>query len=141
MHTLRVLSIALCLVAAGLAASSCGSTATSPSSTTANLAGTWTGTLTDGISGTGNLKMVMTQSGISLTGTWEALYSVAAKNQTGSLTGTVSGSSVSLMLKPSSASTCQGKIIATASGSSFSGMYSAVNCSVTDTGSMSATKQ
>jgi hypothetical protein len=66
-----------------------------PSVTVVSLAGSWRGTATDS-SGPGTVSMQVTQSGTNLTGT--VSMSVITATGRGTLTGTVSGSSIHLTI-------------------------------------------
>jgi hypothetical protein len=66
-----------------------------PSAIVVNLAGSWRGTATDS-SGPGTISLQITQSGTNLTGT--ASLSVITATGRGTLTGTVSGSSIHLTI-------------------------------------------
>ena len=92
--------IGLCLMAA-----QCGdnSLTTSPSEF---LSGVWTGTLQDSISGPATALVTITQVGTSLAGTWSVDATSFAGANGGSLSGTVTGSNVSILLTPSDPLTC-----------------------------------
>jgi hypothetical protein len=66
-----------------------------PSATVLNLAGSWRGTAADS-SGPGTITLQITQTGTNLTGT--ASMSVTTATGRGTLTGTVSGSSIHLTI-------------------------------------------
>lgn len=85
-----------------LAAIACGRSPASPSSP---LTGTWRGTdVRAGVSRT--ITLEMTQSGAGVTGTWSAVADGLASPETGSLGGTLVGSTASLSLTPSSPVVC-----------------------------------
>src|SRR5262245_4031905 len=71
------------------------STPAAPSAPVLNVAGSWRGTATDS-SGPGTISMQVTQSGTNLTGTVN--MSVITATGRGTLTGTVSGSSIHLTI-------------------------------------------
>src|SRR5258705_9591450 len=68
--TMRV-ALAVCLV---VSVAACGSNSTAPSAvsggTVIDIAGTWNGTIASSNNTTAQLKMVLTQSGPDVTGTW-----------------------------------------------------------------------
>lgn len=116
----------------------CG-TSTSGGSASYNHSGSWAGTIQDSVAGTGNVTVSMTQSGSDLAGTWQAVF--ASGTNGGTAIGVVNGSQVVLELYPSSASACPFNVVATRSGDTLSGNYSAFNCTGTITGTLSITKQ
>ena len=128
-HALVLLS--LCLVAA-----QCTDSPTSPS---ASLTGTWTGTIQDSLVGAGTARVTLAQSGSSLSGTWS--FTAGADTNSGSLSGSVTGSSLSAMLTPSVPTSCPFQVTATINGNTISGTYAAVNCTVPISGSLSLTRQ
>jgi hypothetical protein len=97
-----------------------GCSAAAPSS----IAGTWSGTMTDVLAGPGTLQFSITQSESSLTGTWTMKFPAAANPVGGTLTGTLSGSNVTLVLTNSNPAACAANVTATVSGSTMTGMYS-----------------
>jgi hypothetical protein len=64
---------------------------------------------------------------------------VAAANG-GSLSGTVTGSSLSVTLSPSDPLTCPFQVTATVNGNRITGTYAAFNCTVALSGSISLTR-
>src|ERR1700730_16605150 len=87
----------LVLVVLSLAATlACGSSPSSSSPPTPSLTGTWVGTQTDSVVGTGNLQATLSQSGSTLSGTYTLSFPNPIFNSSGALSGTVNGSSVSL---------------------------------------------
>jgi len=135
----RVFMIAAAAVLAACAAKS--STAPTP----AEIAGTWSGPLTDGLQGSGTLSLSLAQTGDSVTGTWSIAYANPANDVAGLVAGNVSGTSLSILLRPSSPPTCQFgpfEITATVTGTTaMSGSYSTVQCANGDSGTFSAAMQ
>lgn len=120
---------------------SCGSSTTSPSSP---LSGTWTGTLTDSVAGAGTTQATITESGMTLTGTYTDTFpSLPIANNSGTLSGTVNGSSVSITTSPSSAVICAVLETGTlnAASTQVTGTYASVSsCTATHTtGTFTAT--
>src|SRR3954466_16232467 len=114
------------VVCAALAAAvACGSS-TSPSPV--NIAGTWKGTVTDSQLGSGNVTAIINQSNAAVTGTWSATYTNTANKNAGSLSGTIDGSNVTILLKPSAVNSCGIQLTATSDGSTMNGTYSTVQC-------------
>jgi hypothetical protein len=106
-----------------------------------DIAGTWKGTVSDSQLGTGTVTATINQSNAVVTGTWAATYTNAANNNNGSLSGTVDGSNVSILLKPSAVNSCGIQLSATSDGKTMSGNYSTVQCTETVTGQISVTRQ
>jgi len=132
------------LLGAACAGNSPTSTSTSPSGQ--QLAGNYTGTLVSNSSGfaqigVGTLQATLAQNGGSLNGSWTTTYANAAYNNAGSLTGTVSASSVTLTLTSDVTGLCPSSVTAAISGTTLSGTYETVNCSFTDGGQFKITKQ
>jgi hypothetical protein len=109
---------------------SCGSTMpTAPTIT--NIAGTWTGPLTDNSAGPGTVTLTVSQSGVSLSGTWTITYQNTALNSalsmiggnSGALSGSINGSTVAEVLTPTRAQACLYEVTATANGSSIAGTW------------------
>lgn len=83
----------------------------------------------------------MAQNGSSVNGSWNVAYSNAANNNAGSLTGIITGSSVTLTLTPGVPTACPFNVTASIAGSSLSGTYATFNCTVADGGQFNAAKQ
>jgi hypothetical protein len=126
-----------------LASVACGgrSSSTPTGPTISSVAGTWVGTTKDSVAGTGNIQVTISQNDAALTGTWASTFADISNNNGGTLGGTISGSSVSVVLTPSDPVTCSFSVTATVSGSSMAGTYATTNCNVAVTGSVSLTKQ
>ncbi len=83
--------LVVCVVVTCVAA--CGGNSVAPSevSTTMNVAGTWNGTFGSSNNPTQQVKLVLTQSGSAVTGSWDS----SSVSWTGQVSGAVSGSSFS----------------------------------------------
>lgn len=101
--------------------------------------GSWVGTINDSVAGRGTMTVSMSQFGSQVKGSWTATYASSAAG--GSLTGTVSGTSVVMSLVPSNSSLCPYNAVTNLVGSTLSGNYTAYNCSKTITGTLTITKQ
>ncbi len=77
--------------------------------------------------GPATLQFTLSQSGSSLTGTWSSKFPGAVNPVTGTLAGTLSGSTVTLTLTINNSS-CQESVTGTVSGSTMTGMYSDDAC-------------
>jgi hypothetical protein len=77
----------------------CGGNSTAPSAVsigaTTNIAGTWNGTIASTNNATAQLRMVLTQSGANVTGTWDS----TSVSWAGQISGTVNGASFDGQLK------------------------------------------
>lgn len=138
----RVFMIAAAVLLAACSAKS--STAPAP----ADIAGTWSGPVTDGLQGSGTLSLSLAQTGDSVTGTWSIAFANPANDIAGIAAGDVSNLTVSILLRPSNPPTCQfGPFQVTANvttGSvltAMSGSYATVQCAEGDTGTFSAALQ
>ena len=85
--------IALVVCAVVLCVSACGGNSVAPSevSTTMNVAGTWNGTIGSSNNSTQQLKMVLTQTGSTVSGSWDS----SSVSWAGQVSGAVSGTSFS----------------------------------------------
>ncbi len=126
------------LVAGLVVAGGCGDDlATAPSSP---LAGTWAGTMTDDVAGPGTLRVTLSESPGSVTGTWATTF--PAGDDGGSLGGSVNGSSLTLVLTPTNdPSACSISVFATINGDSIAGTYTALDCPGFVAGSVDLTRQ
>lgn len=82
-------ALIVCIVAASVSA--CGKNAVAPSEVLGamNVAGTWNGTIGSSNNATEQLKMVLTQSGSTVSGSWDS----SSVSWAGQVSGAVSGSS------------------------------------------------
>jgi len=119
-----------------LTMAACGGTSSSPSAPTDPLAGTWVGTLTDGVAGTGTMRMTL-NSPISggVSGTWESTFSNAAANNGGQVSGGTASSATTLFFTPRTAWSCpDGRsdssfaATLTLSGNRLTGSWTALIC-------------
>ncbi len=128
-----LLGVLVCFAAA------CGGS--SPTEPTAlDIAGTWTGTITSNqVSGSGPVSATFSQSDASVSGTWSIIGPDGPDS--GTLSGTLSGSSVTLRLVSKVPTGCPYTMNATVSGNRMTGIYSATFCSVAVSGGVDLTKQ
>ncbi len=126
------------LVTSLVVAAGCGDDLrTAPSSL---LAGTWTGAMTDNVAGPGTLRLTLSESPGSVTGTWATTF--PAGDNGGSLGGSVNGSSLTLVLTPTSdPGSCSVQVFATINGDRITGTYTALDCSGFVSGSIDLTRQ
>ena len=112
----------------------------SPTSPSGSLAGTWTGTVIDSLVGTGTIRITISQSGSTISGTWASTFPDPADNNGGTASGTLSGSSLSATLTPSNPSSCPFNVTATVSGNRMTGTYAVFTCTIAVTGSLELTR-
>jgi hypothetical protein len=134
----RVFIIAAAAVLAACAAKSSTAPAVSV------VAGNWFGPVNDGLQGSGTLSLSLAQTGDSVTGTWSIVYPNPAADISGLAAGNVSGSTLSILLRPSNPPTCQfgpfeiTATVTTTGSSAISGSYSTVQCGDGDSGTFTA---
>jgi len=84
------IALILCFV---VSVAACGSNSTAPSAvsagTTTNIGGTWNGTIVSSNNETAQFRMVLTQSGSDVTGTWDS----TSVSWSGQISGAVDGAS------------------------------------------------
>jgi hypothetical protein len=140
------MQIRLCtlLVVLAVVTAGCGSSS-SPTTPSVSLTGTWVGTEIDTVAGTGNLTAILTQSGSTLSGTYSLTFPNPIFSNSGTLNGTLNGSSISMTATPSLATFCPALDTATvnSAGTQITGSYAAVASCVLahQQGSFSTTKQ
>ena len=79
----------------------------SPTSPSGPLEGTWTGPIQSSLSGVGSARVTLSQSGSDVMGTWGATFPAnPAANDGGAAAGSVSGSSVTIVLSPTNPGLC-----------------------------------
>jgi hypothetical protein len=127
-----------------VALSACGGSSsgtTTPTAASFSIAGSWIGSVVDNIAGTGVVRATIDQSGSTVSGTWSATYQNAIDNNSGTFTGDVSGNTVKMTLRPSLPNKCSFAVTATTDGSSISGTYAALSCSIAVNGTINVRKQ
>jgi hypothetical protein len=129
------------LSALAVLGTACGSdTPTSPTtSNNLNLSGSWRGTANSTLHGvTAPIVMVVTQSGVSLSGTYTC-SSVVCISSTGTISATVSGTNVRGTVTFPSGGGCN-TFNGTVSSTRFTGNYSCQTSFSSDQGTLSLTK-
>lgn len=130
------------LIAAAVLLAACAKSSTAP--VIENFAGNWSGSIDDQRLGSGTLTLSISQTGDSVSGIWSTAYADTANDIGGRVTGSVSGSTLSILLRPLSPPTCQYgpfEVTATLTGTALSGTYTTVQCAVEDGGTIAATIQ
>lgn len=117
----RVVTIAIAAVLI-----SCGSDAsTAPG---ANIAGNWSGALTNSVVGDGSLTLTIVQSADSLSGTWATTFPTLVNNSSGSVAGSIHGTQITAKLASDNRSICSTEITATLNGVTISGTGKTYSC-------------
>lgn len=128
------------MIAAAIAVAACAAKSTTAPAQF-NVSGDWAGSMSDALLGASTVSFALTQTGDSVTGTWATVYADTTKDIGGSVVGNVVGSTLTMLLKPASPPTCQyGPFQFTATESSattLAGTFSAVQCPIADSGSIS----
>jgi hypothetical protein len=133
------LAFLLVLAACG-ASAACGSSSSPTGPSTHSVNGTWSGSITSNLAvGSGPATVTLSQSGNRLSGTWSVIGPTSPDS--GSLTGSVDGSAVSVTLSPSVPTGCPYTATMTVSGNSMTGTYAAFNCTASIAGGIALTKQ
>jgi hypothetical protein len=130
---------AICFVAMSLCLSACDDQPAGP--TGPDITGTWTGTLNDSLAGVGTVRLTIIQSGSRLSGTWASTFQDPTFSNSGTLTGTYSGTSATITLTPGGQGACPFRVTATPTATAITGTYAAVNCQIAIGGSVTVTKE
>lgn len=128
-----------------------------PTQPTPNLSGNWSGTITSTLSSTGTISLTLSQMGLvllppgvgmeqDLVGTWVTSFlNFNADANSGTLSGRVNESSVAFSLTPSQPTprgVCPRNFTgALTNATSMHGTYVTFNCTFTDSGTFTVTKQ
>ena len=133
--------LALCLVSCS---GTSGPTAPTASAPAPLLSGTWDGyteELTMPVLGRtiGTVRTTLSQNGTDLSGTWTVTYANPTMAGSGTLSGSVSGTSVNMMLSPSVPTGCSLRVTATltspiAPPMFLQGTYASVSCTAASGG-------
>lgn len=102
-----------------------------------DLTGHWEGTIVEDRVGEeliGTLTGDIVHQGDEITGIWTSTFDDPSLNNGGSLTGIVDGKSLTATFTPSDARYCSLVAVATFTRNTIKGSYSAINCSITQTG-------
>ena len=127
----------------------CGSgTVTNPSSATApmNLAGSWVGSTSSSVAGTGSIDATIAQSGPALSGVWSVRYANPFYNNNGSVSGSLLNNTVSLSLSSNITTPCpysmSGTLGTGMSGTlTITGTFTTVNCTPAQSGAFTLSRQ
>ncbi|GEM_PF-5693216 len=103
--------------------------------------GNYTGTVNDALAGSGTLSFNLTQNLVWLVGSWSDTFANPANNNSGTAYGVVTGpSSLEILAVSNVAGACPFVATGTFSGTTLSGNYTAIDCSVTDNGTFSVSQ-
>lgn len=134
---LRPMRNALLCLALLVGLSACSSS-TSPAD--ANVSGTWSGNSSNSF-GVGTFTATISQSSQTLSGTWSGVFNDSRLNNSGTLSGAKTGSSVQVTLLSSSPANCPYAFTGTLSTTtSITGTYATFNCTIPIGGSLTLTK-
>jgi hypothetical protein len=143
---LRVLWNAAILIVLLTSAPACSSGPTTPSG---EAAGTWVGTVSDSVAGSGAVTLVLSQQAAGVSGTFSLTFTDASRNRAGAAAGTLAAAVMSLTLTPSSVVVCSPSVTLsgaigatmTIAGGRMSGTYSSFTCGGAVGGTMDLTRQ
>ena len=102
-------ALATCVGATGCGSD--GGTPTTPTPVFDTLSGGWSGSISESTAGTGRLFIVLEERAVPglgsvLTGGWTTSFTNAARNDSGTLTGTVTNGQAAIELSPGSRPSC-----------------------------------
>jgi hypothetical protein len=134
------------VVVLALTAAACDNHTTEPSGT---FTGTWSGTINDSVSGLGTARLILTQTGAGVTGTFTTTYPNTALNRAGTASGTATGATAAIFLTPSAVTVCSASLTlsgtmgasVTLTASKMTGTYSALGCTTATSGTLDLTLQ
>ena len=135
---LRIVAVLLTIALA----TSCDDGPTSPGGA---FVGTWAGAIVDSAAGTGTAKLVLTQSGSGISGSFTATFPNSSFDRTGTVSGTATANAASIFLTPAAPLSCglSGTIGTTLSlsGTKATGNYALLACSGAVTGTLDLMRQ
>jgi hypothetical protein len=106
-----------------------------------DLSGTWAGTVQDNLAGTGTVLFTFSQAGSTLSGNWQLTFPTG--NNGGTLSGTVSDDSISMLLSSTQSQGCSFTVAAQRDGDDhFTGTYTSTSsCAVLENGTLDVRRQ
>ncbi len=117
------------------------------SSPSGSLSGNYAGTVQDNVVGDGTVKVTLTESNTSLSGTLQTTFVNPQRNpflrlDSGTVRGTVNGTTITLTFTPSVATACPYDVTFTqVSDTQLTGAYAASQCVVASSGTLNLTRQ
>ena len=138
----RLVFTLLILVACSPAPSSTPVTESNPDKAVSSIEGLWKGQVKDNIGG-GDVELMITEEDNSLNGELRLSFSAGLVRHTakGTLSGTIEGKTVIMLLTPSDERYCPYQAFATLANESLSGSYKGVACQDVIVGTLELTKQ
>lgn len=111
--------------------------------------GTWLGTLSDSASGSGSVKLVLSQAAAGVSGTFAITFADSSQNRSGTAGGTAAAPLLVLSLVPAAPLVCSGGVTLTGtlsatmtmSGNRMSGSYSSFTCGGAIGGTLDVSRQ
>lgn len=108
------------------------------------ITGTWSGIVSafGSPAGPGGIQATLAQTGSTVTGTWGTSYPNPAYNAGGALTGSTSGSTLTLTLTPGSPTLCPYVVTGVlVNATTIQGTFATISCSVVQSGTFNLGKQ
>jgi len=107
-----------------------------------SVSGNYAGTIQDSVAGAGTVKGTLSESGSSLSGTFQATSANQQQFLSGTVSGTINGTSITLTFTPSVPTSCPANItLNQVSATQLTGTYAAFNCTQADSGTINVTRQ
>ena len=108
-----------------------------------DLTGTWTGTVQDSLAGPGTILFTLSQDDARLNGTWQLTLADTRGNNRGTLSGTVSDDSITMVLSSNPSPECSFTVAAERDDDDhFTGTYAASSrCTLPQSGSLDVRRQ
>ena len=136
-------------VACGVAVVAIVSGCRSRTAPTDEIAGAWAGTIADSVAGAGVMDVTVKRTGPALSGTWSATFSVSRERRSGTFSGTLLGSTVSMIFGYEPPMLCAGgekldstmAFTGTLGADGWSGPYVTLTCSIARTGTIELKRQ
>lgn len=111
-----------------------------PPPLTPDLGGSWSGTVTSNIFGTGTMTATLRQQGNDLDGSVQYNYP-GNPSISGTVTGEISGSQVSMLLRPATSLVCDARATGTFNSDRITGQWNVINCSTDQHGTFELTRR
>jgi len=107
-----------------------------------DLTGTWTGTIQDSVAGTGTVLFTFSQTGTTVSGTWQFTFQNPVNNSGGNLSGTADDPQIALTLFAAQPQACSFTVAAEFDDDDhFTGTYTGFNCTLLPSGSLDVHRQ
>ena len=107
-----------------------------------SVSGNYAGTIQDSVAGAGTVTGTLSESGSSLSGTFQATSANQQQFLSGTVSGTINGTAITLTFTPSVPTSCPANItLNQVSDTQLTGTYAAFNCTQADSGTINVTRQ